>query len=127
MATELNWKQLGDAGDEVRRRFEEHQLSPSPMTHAAVKAAAHRYAESLAPVVGTQLAFEYEAKFAAVMQGGDRIVALTATLSRLPGTDRADQEMSNQLITEQEGAQAEFDEVSSRIDKAIDVAGGRVK
>ena len=84
------WRLLAESGEAVDAAFHQWRREHTPETQAAVEQATHAYAALLAPIIGNEAAFKYEAAFAAFCAEPQAIAAFDlATGAMLEELSRA--------------------------------------
>src|SRR3712207_487588 len=105
MKREVLWSALATAADAQTNAVPKWMADPSPTTTRNAQLAIRRYVEALAPVIGAEAAFSFEAAFARFETAVDRQEQLTATLGgRDTAPDASDVEILHRLAEEQTAA-----------------------
>jgi hypothetical protein len=122
MSREDRWKALGDASDAMSDAWIDVTREFRPENRFRLEAAARTFVTCLAPLVGTDPAFQYEAAFRRVLDALDREAVCLATLAGASLIDESDAARLRRLQAETNRARAAYDaiviETSKRLDQA---------
>jgi len=97
------WQALSDAAHAVMTATEDWKEDPTPAKRAVVDGAVARYVDYLAPVIGSEAAFRFEATTRAFNDAVDRFASLIATLQGRV-LDAADVQLLQGVAAEQVAA-----------------------
>jgi DNA-binding GntR family transcriptional regulator len=120
------WKALTDASDAVDAAFDAYKNAETPANRFKAQKAGREYANCLAPVIGNDSAFRYEAALQNHTDAVDRHTRFMATLAGRPGTiDESEATMLRLLQEESDAAGRVLDEVITAIQRELVEAAER--
>jgi hypothetical protein len=120
------WKALTDASDAVDAAFDAYKNAETPANRLKAQKAGREYANCLAPVIGKDSAFRYEAALQNHTDAVDRHTRFIATLAGRPGTiDESEATMLRLLQEESHAAGKVLDEVMTAIQRELVEAAER--
>lgn len=120
------WRALGAASDRCLAAFEAwNEERTSPHTAREMEAAAGDYAECLAPLIGHEAAFAYEAATRALLEAIERHAQLNLTMSLAKSIDAIDAEMLLQCAADQRAAEKARKTAEAAVLAALEKAKAR--
>jgi hypothetical protein len=118
------WKALAAAADDVADATTAYEADDTPATRHRMDAAARTYCELLAPVVGQEAAFRYEAVLQQCRDAADRLERLKAAYVGR-ALDDADTELLSRLSHDQAEALAAVGAAEESLNAALAEAEAR--